>query len=201
MCACTINHLYYAAGNHYLEITKDKSRPKVPKVTETTAKQRLGAITQLCRAVISSRDQQTLRLHDALLWHSLQYYAQFQSPSFKNRGSEENSNFFLNLLKLRSRSSHFLFTSLEVTTRKRNISGERLLWERVKTKNCKVLHQYRGNRSSGWVLQSSENTGIKVFRGIISVVIERRAQGRFSSSSDCQYTETRSKNTSTLRQK
>lgn len=123
-CVCTINHLYYTVWSHYLEIIKDKSRPKVPKVTATAAKQRLGTITQLCRVVICSRHQQTLRLYDALLWHSLQYCAQFQSPSFKNTGSEDDSNFSLNLLKLRSRSSHFFFTSLEVT-RQRNKHSRR----------------------------------------------------------------------------
>lgn len=52
--------------------------------------------------------------------------------------------------------------------------------------------------SFGWVFRSSKNEGIKVFRGIISMIIEIRTQGQFSSSSDYQYTETRSKNTSTV---
>lgn len=35
---------------------------------------------------------------------------------------------------------------------------------KVKTGNCmKIPHQYRGSRSSGGVLQNSENEGIKTF--------------------------------------
>lgn len=107
------------------------------------------------------------------------------------------SDFFSNLLKLRPRSSHLLFTRLEVTSQKKK-HFRRKVTIRVKTRNCKILHQYRRNRSSRWVFQSNKKEGIKVFRGIISVIIERGSQGQFSSSSDYQYTETRSKNTSTL---
>lgn len=109
---------------------RDKSRPKVPKVTELQLSK--GCVqSQLCPAVISGRYQQALRLHDALLWHSLQYYAQFQSSSFKNRGSGKISDWvFLNLLKLRPRSSRFLFTSLEVTNQKKKLFRRKITIQR-----------------------------------------------------------------------
>lgn len=54
-------------GNYQGQLQLAIIRTKVPKVTATAAKQRLGAIAQLCLIVISSRYQQTLRLYDTLL--------------------------------------------------------------------------------------------------------------------------------------
>ena len=92
-----------------------------------------------------------------------------------------NCKTFFNLLKLRSRSSRILLTCSEVTYHKRKKHFRR----KVTTKKFetwklqKIPHQYRENRSSWGVLRNSKNEGIKVFRGILSVIFENRAQGRF----------------------
>lgn len=113
----------------------------------------------------------------------------FQKHKFRG-----NYKTFFNLLKCRSWSSHILFISLGVTDDKGEKSCQEKSYHKERWK-LNIARRFFNNiegTNSEWVLKNSENEGIKLFRGIISVITENRAQG--PSSSDYQHTETRTEN-------